>query len=150
MKKEPTNEQSNKLPEKFGTNNQTNKDISVVEGLLNAAILKLWCDRGFRDVRLGVRFCLEGRRFYVKIVAKNKEGRSYGVECVSSMSLARLRLRISRLRACLPPDGYVIVVFPYGADKKADKAVQFADEVWITGKDGKVSQMLFMSSLGTE
>jgi hypothetical protein len=51
---------------------------------------------------------------------------------------------------CLPPDGYIIVVFPYGADKKADKAVDFADEVWVTGKDGKVSQMLFMSRLGTE
>jgi|WetSurMetagenome_2_1015567.scaffolds.fasta_scaffold397661_1 hypothetical protein len=66
------------------------------------------------------------------------------------MSLARLRLRVARLRACLSPDSYVIVVFPYGADKKADKAVDFADEVWVTGKDGKVSQILFMSRLGSE
>jgi len=94
------------------------RDFPVVVGLRNAAILKLWYDRGFRDISLNVFLRHEGKRFYVKLLAKNKEGKMFGVECASTISLGRLRKRIERLRACLPPGSYIIIIFPYGAGRQ--------------------------------
>jgi hypothetical protein len=145
------NDISNELPKELRATYHPNQRSSpIIERLRMAAVLKLWYDRDFRDIRLNVPLSQEGKRFIVKVLAQNKEGRLFGVECVSAIGLGRLRKRITRLRACLPPESYLIAVFPYGADKRADRAVQFADEVWVTGKDGKVAEMMFMSSLGKE
>jgi hypothetical protein len=51
---------------------------------------------------------------------------------------------------CLPKDSYIVAVFPETASKKADKAVNMADEVWVTGKNGKINQMIFHTYLGNE
>ncbi len=58
-----------------------------------------------------------------------------------------LRERLLTLQMCLPRDSYIIAVFPEPTGKKVDKVVQLADEVWITGKDGIVDQMMFSSVL---
>jgi len=51
------------------------------------------------------------------------------------------------LRNCLSRDSYLIVVFPPTTGEKATKIVKFVDEVWVTGNNGLVMQMLFASFL---
>lgn len=51
---------------------------------------------------------------------------------------------------CLPKDSYIVAVFPETSSGKGDKAVNLADEVWLTGKNGKVNQIIFHAYLGKE
>ncbi len=122
-----------------------NKGSPNIEYLKNAAVLKLWYDRGFRDIKFDVPLTYNGKKLIVKVLAKNSEGVMFGVECVSSVRLERLQKRIALLRGCLPPNSYIIAVFPQTAGDRVKKVVKLADEVWITGKNGKVEQMMFMS-----
>jgi hypothetical protein len=140
------NDLINKLPEELRANYEkhTRKGSAVVESLKVAAGLKLWVDRGYREVGFGVPSDFGGKTFYVDVLARDAKG-MVGVECASSVHLGRLRRRVEQLRRCLPADSYLIVVFPFGVDESVDKAAELADEVWVTGKDGKVARMMFTS-----
>ncbi len=108
---------------------------SAIEQLQLAAALKLWKELGFRHVILNVSLHHDGKRFFVKVLAKNKQGKLFGVECASSVRLERFRDRVVRLRACLPSDSYIIAVFPHTVGKKADAVAKFVDEVWLMGEE---------------
>ncbi|XHH08276.1 MAG: hypothetical protein ACFCUE_11990 [Candidatus Bathyarchaeia archaeon] len=147
----PNNNLADKLPKELIKEHKNSRTgFPVIEGLKMAAMLKLWCDRGFIDIKLNVPLSHEGKRFFVKVLAQNEEGKMFGVECASAISLGRLRFRVERLRACLPSDSYIIAVFPSTDGKKANKTVKFVNEVWVTGKDGTLNERMFMSSLGME
>jgi hypothetical protein len=45
------------------------------------------------------------------------------------------------------PTANIIAVFPEAVEKQAEKATKIADEVWVTGKNGTVTQMMFRSKL---
>ncbi len=147
MKKEQTNVSlTEKLPQQLKESyKDSRKSSPVVEGLKVAAALKLWNDRDYRDVRFEVPLIFGGKTVLVKVLAHDAEGGVVGVECVSSVNLGWLSGRVEQLRRCLPADSYLIVVFPPDIDKQVREAVELADEVWITGKNGKVEQMMFMS-----
>jgi hypothetical protein len=86
--------------------------------------------------------------FYVDVLARDTDG-MVGVECASSVNLGWLRRRVAQLRVCLPPDTYLVIVFPSSEGECADRAVELADEVWVTGKDNtKVARMMFTSVFG--
>jgi hypothetical protein len=68
-----------------------------------------------------------------------------GVECASSLKLARLRKRIARLRGSLPAGSWLVIVFPSGVGEHVTEVVKLADEVWIVGKNGTVECMMFKS-----
>ena len=58
----------------------------------------------------------------------------------------RLRRRVTQLRACLPADSYLVIIFPSNTGEHADRALELADEVWVTDKDNsKVERMMFIS-----
>jgi len=139
---------SRELPEELKTNYlmHTRKFSYIIEQLKVTAALRLWEKRGYRDVRFEVPLsCGGGKRVFVKVLARDAES-VVAVECASSIRLSWLRRRIAALRSCLPPDSYLIIIFPSNAGECADKAVELADEVWVTGKDNtQVEQMMFMS-----
>ncbi len=147
LKKEQTNVSlTEKLPQQLKESYKASRKSSpVVEGLKVAAVLKLWNDRDYRDIRFDVPMPLGGKTVIVKVLAKDAEGGVVGVECVSSVNLGWLDGRIAQLRRCLPSDSWLVVVFPSNVDEQVREVVELADEVWITGKNGKVEQMLFMS-----
>jgi hypothetical protein len=116
----------------------------VVEGLKVAAALKLWVDRGYRELGFGVESEDDGKSFYVDVLANGDNG-MVGVECASRLHLGWLRWQVKKLRRYLPPNSYIIIVFPENVGEQAEKAVELADEVWVTGKDGIVERMLFTS-----
>ncbi len=154
MKKEQTNPNHpiNKLPIELKTIyiSHAHKSSLVVEGLKVAAALKLWNDRSYRDVRFDVPLVFGGKTVFVKVLAKNTDGLVVGIECASTVRLECLRKRIELLQACLPPDSYLIVVYPETAGEQAQKAAKLADEVWVTGKNGTVTQMMFTSTFHKE
>ncbi|MCL4430682.1 MAG: hypothetical protein M1167_08015, partial [Chloroflexi bacterium] len=136
-----------KLPEELRANYKSSAQSgsAVIECLKVAAALKLWVDRGYRELRFGVSSDLGGKTMYVDVVAHDADG-MVSVECASGVNLGRLRRRVAQLRRSLPEGSYLVVIFPFGADDKGvDKAVKLVDEVWVTGKDGKVERMMFMS-----
>lgn len=116
------------------------KNARLIEDLKIAAAYKLWKERGFRDITLNEPITYNGKRFRAKVLARDKKGRVFGVECACSVRLERLRKRIALLRGCLPPDSYIIAVFPETVGKTAEKATQFVDEVWVTDKDGRIGR----------
>ena len=137
---------ANKLPEELRANYRINlKGSVVIECLKVGAALKLWEARGFRDIKFDVPLTYSGKNFSVKVLAQNAEGVVVGVECVSSLKLRRLRERVAQLRGCLPSNSWIIVVFPASVGEGVKKAAKLADEVWVTGKNGTVEQMMFMS-----
>ncbi len=73
-----------------------------------------------------------------------------GLNAPSNVKLGWLKERLPALQMCLPKDSYIIALFPETASEKADKAVKFADEVWVTGKNGKINQMVFHSCFGKQ
>jgi hypothetical protein len=73
-----------------------------------------------------------------------------GIECASKVRLNRFHKRITQLQGCLPPDNYIIAVFPETANDEATKTTSFVDEVWITNKNGTIEQMMFTSTLHKE
>jgi hypothetical protein len=135
-----------KLPEELRANyiSSERKGSAVVEGLKVAAALKLWVDRGYRSMGFEVESEDGGKTFYVDVLAYNADG-MVGVECASSLNMGRLRRQIAQLRCYLPPNSYIIIVFPSNVSEQAKKATKLADEVWVTGKNGTVEQMMFLS-----
>jgi hypothetical protein len=58
---------TDKLPEELGANYRANRKGSpIVERLKVAAALKLWGDRGYRDVRFGCRWLLVQKQFSLR------------------------------------------------------------------------------------
>jgi len=160
MKKEQTNPPSNKNPknstEKLPEDLKANyikhacKGSSAIENLKVAAVLKLWHDRGYRDIKFDVPLAFDKKTVFVKVLAKKAEGLVVGVECASKLRVEWLRERLALLQACLPPDSYIIAVFPETIGEKTKKVVKLADEIWVTGKNGKVAQMMFSTVLHKE
>ncbi len=155
MKKEQTNPSpqkdtknpADKLPEELrgNYNSSERKGSAVVENLKVAAALKLWVDRGYRQLGFGVESDVDGKTFYVHVLAHDDARGMVGVECACSLNLGRLRRRIEQLRGCLTPDSYLIAVFPEAVGEQVKKALRLVDEVWVTGKNGTVEQMMFIS-----
>ncbi len=137
-----------KLPEELRANYESSvhRCSVVVEGLKVAAALKLWVDRGYRQLGFGVESEDGGKSFYVDVLAHDANG-MVGVECASSVHLGWLRWQVKQLRRYLPPNSHIIIVFPESVGEQAEKATKLADEVWVTGKNGTVERMLFMSVL---
>jgi hypothetical protein len=138
---------ASKLPEELRANynSSAHRCSSVVEGLKVAAALKLYVDRGYRELGFGVESEDGGKSVYVDVLALDADG-IVGVECVSSLHLGWLRWRVKQLRRYLPQNSHIILVFPQNVGKQAEKAVKLADEVWVTGKDGTVEHMMFTSA----
>ncbi len=136
------------LPEKLRANYESSarRCSVVVEGLKVAAALKLWVDRGYRQVGFGVESDVGGKSFYVDVLAHDANG-LVGVECASSVHLGWLRWQVKQLRRYLPQNSHIIIVFPENVGEQAEKATELADEVWVTGKNGTVEQMMFTSVL---
>ena len=148
MKKEQTNFSllTDKLPEELRANYKINrKNSPVIELLKVAAALKLWGDRGYREIGFEVPLIFGGKTVSIKVLAHDAEGGVVGVECVSSVNLGWLGGRVAGLRCCLPSGSWLVVVFPSGVDERVREVVELADEVWVTGKGGTVEQMMFMS-----
>jgi hypothetical protein len=135
-----------KLPEELRAKYRVNRKCSpVIEGLKVAAALKLWGDRGYRNVRFEVSLALGGKRRFVKVLAQDAD-RVVGVECASNINMVRLHNRMTQLRNYLPPGNWLILVFSSGMDERVRKAVKLADEVWVIGKNGTVEQMMFTTT----
>jgi hypothetical protein len=84
-----------RLPEELGINYRVNRKSSpAIEQLKATAALKLWFDRGYREVGFGVPCDLAGGRFYVDVLARDADG-MVGVECVSRLHLGWLRRRVA-------------------------------------------------------
>ncbi|XHH09789.1 MAG: hypothetical protein ACFCUE_03955 [Candidatus Bathyarchaeia archaeon] len=152
MKKDLTNNDlTEKLPQQLQKEYQkSRKNSPIIENLKIAAALKLWNDRGFTDIKFDVPIAYGGKTMFIKVLAKHEEGTVFGIECASNLRLGWLKKRLSTLKTCLPKDSYVVAVFPETASEKAEEAVELADEVWVTGKNGKVNQMIFHAYLGSE
>lgn len=127
-------------------NSSTHKGSGIVECLKVTAALKLWFDRGYRQVGFGVPSDFGGKTVYVDVVARDAKG-MVGVECAPRLYLRWLRGRVAQLRGALPPNSYLVIIFPSGVNEKhIYKVLGLVDEVWVTGKDsGKVERMMFMS-----
>jgi len=136
----------NKLPEELRANynSSAHRCSPVVESLKLAAALKLYVDRGYRELGFGVESEDGGKSVYIDVLAHDADG-MVGVECVSSLHLGWLRWRVKQLRRYLPQNSRIILVFPQNVGKQAEKAVELADEVWVTGSNGTIEQMMFMS-----
>ena len=143
------NDVIDKLPAELRANYKIRgKGSPVIECLKVAAALKLWEACGYRDIKFDVPITFSRKTFFVKVLARNADDVVVGAECVSSLRLGWLRERVAQLRGCLPPDSWFIVVFPANVDGHVKKVVKFVDEVWVTGKNGTVEQMMFMSVFG--
>jgi hypothetical protein len=146
----PITEVISKLPEELKLIYKcARKGSADMEALKVAAALKLWNDRGYRELGFEVPSDLSGKTFYVDVIAQDTRG-FVGVECAPTVELERLRKRVALLRGSLPPDSHLVLVFPANAGEHVKKAVRLVDEVWVTGKNGTVEQMMFMSFLGKE
>ncbi len=134
------------LPEGLRTNFERYafKSSAAINQLKAAAALKLWRDRGYRDITFDEPMTCSGKTIFVKVLARNADV-VVGVECASIVRLGRLCGRIARLRGCLPANSYIIAVFPEAVGERLNKATKLVDEVWVTGKSGTVEQMMFMS-----
>jgi hypothetical protein len=141
---------ADKLPKELRANYESSayKGSVAVECLKVAAALKLWDNRGYRDIKFEVPLTFKGKRLFIKVLARDMKG-MVGVECAPDVRLEQLRRRVAQLRACLPPDSYLIIIFPSNAGEHADRAVKLAEEVWVTGKGNlKVARMMFTSIFG--
>mgnify|MGYP005857229405 CR=1 FL=1 len=66
---------ANMLPEELRENYESSehKGSAVVEGLKVAAALKLWVDRGYREMGFEMSSDLGGKTFYIDVLAKDNE-----------------------------------------------------------------------------
>jgi hypothetical protein len=152
MNKKQTNPnvQTPQLPQEIRAIYKPNKKSSpAVESLKVAAALKLW-DRDFRDIRFDVPLVFGGKTIFVKVLAKHSDGTMFGVECASTVRLGWLRERFAVMQMCLPKDSYLVAVFPEAAYERSRRVIKLVDEVWVTGKNSKVNQMMFHAYLGKE
>jgi hypothetical protein len=53
---------------------------------------------------------------------------------------------MTQLHRCLPADSWLILIFSSNAGKRVSEAVKLADEVWVTGKNGTIEQMMFTTT----
>ncbi|MCL5876405.1 MAG: hypothetical protein M1540_01160 [Candidatus Bathyarchaeota archaeon] len=137
----------NKLPEELRAKYRIQACVccDVVECLKVAAALKLWRDRGYRDIEFASPLTFGRKKFFVDVLAK-KEDHVVGVVCMLSLHLGWLRWQVKRLRHCLPPSTYFVIVFPSTVGERVDRAAFLADEVWVTSEDNsKVVSMRFIS-----
>lgn len=135
---------ANKLPEEVRANYKINrKASSTIEHLKVAAALKLWDARGYRDIKFDVPMTFGGKKLFIKVLARNAEG-VVCVECASSVRLKWLHGRIAQLRSCLHTSR-LILVFPSSAGERVKKTAKLADEVWTTGKNNTIEQIIFLS-----
>ncbi len=76
LEKEQTNVSlTEKLPQELRESyKKCQKGSLVVEGLKVAAALKLWFDRGYREVGFGLPCDFGGKTFYVDVLARDAEG----------------------------------------------------------------------------
>lgn len=112
-----------KLPEELKANykSSAHKGSVVVEALKIAASLKLWNDRGYRELGFEVPSDLGGKTFYVDVLAQDARG-FVGVECTPTVELEHLRKRVAMLRGSLPPDSHLVLVFPSNAGEQVKKS----------------------------
>lgn len=116
-----------------------------VECLKVAAALKLWGDRGYRDIEFGVPLVFRKKMVFVDVLARNEDG-VVGVVCMPSLHLGWLRGQVAQLRRCLPPNCYLVIVSPSTVGERVNRAAFLADEVWVTDKDNsEVASMMFVS-----
>ncbi len=135
-----------KLPKEIRANyNKSRKNSPTIEALKIAAAFKLWNDRGFSEIKFDVPIAFGEKTVFVKVLAKHSEGTVFGIECAATVRLGWLKARLAALQKCLPRDSYMVAVFPETAGESVDKVIELADEVWVTGKNGKVEQMMFKS-----
>jgi hypothetical protein len=65
---------ANKLPEELRANYRANrKGPAVIEELKAAAALKLWRDRGHRNVRFEVPLALGRKKLFIKVLAQEED-----------------------------------------------------------------------------
>ncbi len=156
MEKESTNlslcrdtkNPADKLPEELRAKYETQacECCDVVECLKVAAALKLWCNRGYRDIEFSVPLVLGRKKFFVDVLAR-KGDCVVGVECMPNLNLGWLRGRMALLRRCLPSNTYLVIVFPSTVGERVNRAAFLADEVWVTDEDNsKVARMMFVST----
>lgn len=140
---------ADKLPEELRANYRINRrSPPLVECLKVVAGLKLWADRGYRDIQFEVPLALGRKTVFVKVLAMDGD-RVVGVECASDINFRWLRRRMKLLRGCLPADSHLVAVFPSDVDEHVHEAIRLADEVWITGKDNsKVAQIIYTAIFG--
>jgi len=140
-----SNDVVGKLPEELKLIYKCARKCSAgVEALKVAAALKLWNDRGYRELGFEVPSDLSGKTFYVDVIAQDARG-FVGIECAPTVELEHLRKRVALLRGSLPPDSHLVLVFPSNAGEQVKKTVRLVDEVWVTGKNGTVESMMFMT-----
>ena len=109
-----------KLPKELRANYKTSrKSPPIIESLKVAAALKLWGDRGYREIGFEVPLIFGGKTVSIKVLAHDAEGGVVGVECVLSVNLGWLSGRVGQLRCCLPSGSWLVVVFPSGVDERA-------------------------------
>ncbi|XHH07934.1 MAG: hypothetical protein ACFCUE_10190 [Candidatus Bathyarchaeia archaeon] len=123
---------------------QTCECCDVVECLKVATALKLWYDREHHDIEFSVPFALRKKKFFVDVLA-HKENCVVVVECMPSLNLGWLRVRMALLHRCLPPSAHYVIVFPSSEGKRVDKAAILSDEIWVTNEDNsKVANIMFV------
>ena len=136
-----------KLPEELRAKYQMQSRACCdgVECLKVAAALKLWYDRGYRDIEFGVPLVFRKKTVFVDVLTRNGDG-VVGVVCMPSFHLGWLRGQVALLRRCLPPNCYLVIVFPSTVGERVNRAAFLADEVWVTDEDNsKVASMMFVS-----
>jgi hypothetical protein len=144
----PSTDAIAKLPEELKAAYKASpKSSPIVEGLKVATALKLWYDRGYRDIQFEVPLTFGEKTVYAKVMTKNADVLVIAVECASTVRHEQLHKRVALLQSCLPPDSHIIAVFPEALEKQAEKVTQFTDEVWVTGKNGTVNQMMFRTAV---
>ncbi len=138
---------ANKLPEELRAKYEAQACVccDVVECLKVASALKLWHNRGYRDIAFSVPLVLGRKKFFVDVLARKGAG-VVGVECMPSLNLGWLRGRMALLRRCLPSGTYYVIVFPSTVGERVNRAAFLADEVWVADEDNsKVASMMFVS-----
>ena len=85
-----------------------------------------------------------GKTVLVKVLAHDAEGGVVGVECVSASIWGGCVGGLGSYAAVCRLAVGLLLFFPQ-ALMSVREVVELADEVWVTGKNGTVEQMMFMS-----
>ncbi len=136
-----------KLPEELRAKYEAQacECCDVVECLKVTAALKLWHNRGYRDIAFSAPVVCRKKTLFLDVLAKDEKG-VVGVECMPSPNWGWLRERMAKLRRCLPPNSYLVIIFAATDSERVNKAVFLADEVWVANEDNsKVASMMFAS-----
>ncbi len=150
MNKQQTNPNpTNNLPQEIKQAYKTSrKNSPAIETLKLAAAQKLHSARDCTNIKFDTPAIFGKKTIYIKVQGKHPDGTVFAAECATKVKLSRLRERVAVIKTCLPKDSYIVLVFPEDCYERSRRAVKLADEVWITGKNGKVNQMIFHAYLG--